>query len=390
MNKTVAFIPARGSSKSIPLKNIKEIKGRPLIYWTLDAAVASKNIKKVFVSTDSPLIKKVVEDYNSSKIKIISRSPEVSSDQASTESVMLEFADTHTFQHIVLIQATSPLLTVEDLDKGIEEYFRSKADSLCSVSVLKKFRWKKAREKFYKPANYNPLKRPLRQEWSGDLVENGAFYITSRKAFLKSKCRLSGRIHCALLPERYLFELDDPEDCEIIEALLMKYKGKPRKTLKDTKLFISDVDGVLTDAGMYYSENGDELKKFNTRDGMGFKILREEGIKTALITTENTRIVERRSQKLKVDFTIQECPDKQAAAKELCRELGISLKNAVFIGDDINDLTLLESVGFSACPSNAQSVVKKIVDHVCSSRGGEGCAREIVDLITGDLANRRR
>ena len=382
MEKLIAFIPARGGSKTIPLKNVKKINGKPLIYWTLDSATKSNKINKVYVATDSFEIRKIVEEYGSPCVQVVNRSSQVSTDEASTESVMLEFAENFDFQHIILIQATSPLLTSEELDKGIDEYFCSGADSSCSVSIQKRFRWQKDEAGFFSPVNYEPSRRPLRQEWDGELVENGAFYITSKEQLLRTRSRLSGKIHCYIMSDIHLCEIDNPDDMEIAEVLLNKYKNNIIKYPKNIKLVISDVDGVLTDAGMYYSEAGDELKKFNTRDGMGFKILKEKGIKTALITTENTQVVERRAKKLKVDFLIQGCWNKSEEAEIICKKLGITLNEVAFIGDDINDLELLKSVGFSACPVDAGDAVKEVADYVCKSSGGEGCFREVVDIIS--------
>ena len=132
LGKTVAFIPVRGGSKSIPLKNIKKINGRPLIYWVLDATTECEGIDKVVVATDSNKISEVVEGYNSEKVKIIDRSKEVSTDTASTESVMLEFANKYDFENIILVQATSPLLDKKDLNKGLGKYREKDTDSILS------------------------------------------------------------------------------------------------------------------------------------------------------------------------------------------------------------------------------------------------------------------
>ncbi|HPW41103.1 MAG TPA: acylneuraminate cytidylyltransferase family protein, partial [Bacillota bacterium] len=137
----VAFIPVRGGSKSIPLKNIRLINGRPLVYWTLDAAAGCREVDKVVVSTDSDEIRKVVEKYDSDKIIIIDRSEEVSTDIASTESVMLEFAGKYDFENIILVQATSPLLTEGDISGGIEKFRQEGIDSVLSVVRQKRFIW---------------------------------------------------------------------------------------------------------------------------------------------------------------------------------------------------------------------------------------------------------
>lgn len=156
---------------------------------------------------------------------------------------------------------------------------------------------------------------------------------------------------------------------------------------KKIKLFLTDVDGVLTDGGMYYSENGDELKKFNTRDGMGFELLRKAGIKTGIITTENTKIVERRAAKLMVDYLYQGKREggKLDAAKEICKKVNISFANVAYIGDDINCIDLLEATAMAACPADAMAAVKKIKNiKVLKTKGGEGVVREFAEMILSE------
>ena len=153
------------------------------------------------------------------------------------------------------------------------------------------------------------------------------------------------------------------------------------------KLFLTDVDGVLTDGGMYYSENGDEMKKFNTRDGMGIQLLREAGIKTGIITSENTQIVERRAKKLNIDYVYQGKRNggKLQSAINICEKEGITLKEAAYIGDDINCLELLQNVGLAACPADAMAKVKEVPGiYILSKKGGEGAVREFAEIILAD------
>ena len=153
------------------------------------------------------------------------------------------------------------------------------------------------------------------------------------------------------------------------------------------KLLVSDVDGVLTDAGMYYDNKGNELKKFNTHDGMSFKLLREKGIKSAIITSEETNIVKIRSKKLNVDYLYQSVSgnNKLDVIKQICIKENIQLSEVAYIGDDINDLEALSVVGFAACPINATQSIKNIenIIHLKKS-GGDGAVREFVEII---LAN---
>ena len=151
--------------------------------------------------------------------------------------------------------------------------------------------------------------------------------------------------------------------------------------LRHVRLVAIDVDGVLTDAGMYYTESGDELKKFNTRDGMGIKMLQAASLVTAFITKEKTAIVERRGQKLAVPEVHQGVDDKLAVLTTLTQKYGLSLDQVAYIGDDVNDLDALRAVGFSAAPADAMPTVLKAVHYICVKKGGEGAVREVADLI---------
>jgi len=158
------------------------------------------------------------------------------------------------------------------------------------------------------------------------------------------------------------------------------------------KLLLTDVDGVLTDSGMYYSEAGDELKKFNTHDGMGLQLIRQKGIKTGIVTSEDTKLVERRFLKLKLDYLYQGKREggKLAAVKEICEKEGITLKQVAYIGDDVNCFELLSSVGLAACPSDALDAIKKIPGIIqMNKKGGEGCVREFVEMIMKNFSENK-
>jgi len=153
------------------------------------------------------------------------------------------------------------------------------------------------------------------------------------------------------------------------------------KRLSQIRLFATDVDGVLTDAGMYYGESGDEWKKFNTRDGMGIKLLQRAGIITAIVTQERTKLVARRAEKLAIPELHQGVMDKLSCLREMAARHGLTLSQVAYIGDDINDLEALKAVGFSASPADGMPQIAAAVDYVCQKKGGEGAVREIVEMI---------
>ena len=385
----VAFIPVRGGSKSIPLKNIKPMCGKPLVYWTVAAACGCKNIDKVYVATDSEKIRETLQNVKDTdtdgrldKMEIIGRSQESASDTASTEFAMLEFAREHLFDHIVLIQATSPLLTAEDLDRGFALYEQKETDSVLSVVRQKRFNWKVEKDGSAQPTNYDYFHRPRRQEFEGYCVENGAFYITSRERLLATENRISGNVKAVEMSEDTFFEIDEPSDWDMIQQLLerrQKEKVSTGKQGHQIKMLLTDCDGCLTDGGMYYSENGDELKKFSTLDGMGFGLMREHGVICGIITGENTKLVQRRAEKLKLDVLKMGVQNKFATVQGLCVEKGISLEEVAYIGDDINDRELLEQVGFSASVPDALQEIQNIVDYVAVRQGGNGAVRDVIE-----------
>ena len=387
----VAFIPVRGGSKSIPLKNIKPMCGKPLVYWTVAAACGCKNIDKVYVATDSEKIRETLQNVKDTdtdgrldKMEIIGRSQESASDTASTEFAMLEFAREHLFDHIVLIQATSPLLTAEDLDRGFALYEQKETDSVLSVVRQKRFNWKVEKDGSAQPTNYDYFHRPRRQEFEGYCVENGAFYITSRERLLATENRISGNVKAVEMSEDTFFEIDEPSDWDMIQQLLerrQKEKVSTGKQGHQIKMLLTDCDGCLTDGGLYYSENGDELKKFSTLDGMGFGLMREHGVICGIITGENTKLVQRRAEKLKLDVLKMGVQNKFATVQGLCVEKGISLEEVAYIGDDINDRELLEQVGFSASVPDALQEIQNIVDYVAVRQGGNGAVRDVIEHL---------
>lgn len=150
---------------------------------------------------------------------------------------------------------------------------------------------------------------------------------------------------------------------------------------KEIKLIVFDIDGVLTDAGMYYTESGDELKKFNAKDGLAISRIRQRGIHTGIISHGfNVNLIRRRAERLHIDHVEVSQVPKLETLKRWCAELGILPANVCFIGDDVNDEDILRAAGFSACPADAVNDVKEMVHVVLSKKGGEGCVRELIDL----------
>jgi len=220
---TVAFIPARGGSKGLPNKNIRNIHGKPLIAWSILSALESTRIQKVFVSTDSSEIAKCALSYGA-EVPFL-RPASISGDDASTESAMLHFCEwlnknKQEFDNLLLIQPTSPIRAVGRFDSAIKYFEDNAFDSLVAVAETHRFRWRNLDEP---TASYDFMKRPRRQDISETMqeyIETGSFYLTKLKKFISSGNRITGKIGLYVTPEDESYEIDSLTDFKICECLL--------------------------------------------------------------------------------------------------------------------------------------------------------------------------
>jgi N-acylneuraminate cytidylyltransferase len=260
----IAFIPARGGSKSIPLKNIKYLAGKPLLYWVTKAANDAKCVDKVIVATDHYEIKRTALSFGFQKILVYDRDAGNATDVASTESVMLEYLSKNLFakeSNFFLIQATSPLLSTEMIDDMFSAWKMNGADSSLSVVRNKRFFWREDGT----PVNYNFRTRPTRQAFLGQLMENGACYMNRTEAVLRDQCRLSGRVFPFEMPEYTAIEIDEPDDWFVIEKIMLRLKkhdGMP----PHGKTFCFDIDGVLGLVADAIELNGDYAKNIQNSE----------------------------------------------------------------------------------------------------------------------------
>jgi CMP-N-acetylneuraminic acid synthetase len=218
MQGWVAYMPLRGGSKSIPRKNIRPLAGRPLFSWSLAAALSSQCFGQVWAGTDSDEIQRAVEHQFGGQVRVFRRSPETCADDSSTESALLEFAAAVDFDVLCTVQATSPLSRAQDFQLAQRAFLQRPADSLLTATRVKRFYWTPDGQ----PLNYDPARRPRRQDFAGSLMENGAFYLTSRKILDATRCRLGGVVAIHEMAPDSAIEIDEPEDWVAVEQLLLQ------------------------------------------------------------------------------------------------------------------------------------------------------------------------
>lgn len=376
--KKTAIIPLRKNSKGIPGKNKKKMLGRPLFSWVLTAAVFSE-LDEVYIFTDDQdIIDFVNREYHwTPKVKVLLRNDHNASDTASTESAMIEFAESiGNFDILCLLQATSPLTTSQDINATLDEVLKNQKTSALTVVNTHRFIWNADGT----PQNYDVFKRPRRQDFEGLLIENGAVYVTTKEAFKTSHNRVSGSIGLVKMPEESLVEIDSLTDWEIVENLLAERQKKTKQHQRIDYLVL-DVDGVFTDGCVYYNAEGEMAKKFNMRDGMGLEILRQNKVEVIVLTSENSELVAQRMKKLQIKHTFLGVKDKFSFLTQFLLDRNSSFGAVAYVGDDVNDLANICSVGWSFTPSDAVEAVKANADYILTNASGEGAIRETCEIL---------
>ncbi|MDO5981668.1 acylneuraminate cytidylyltransferase [Flavivirga spongiicola] len=376
--KKIGFIPLRKGSKGIPNKNKRKMVGRPLFTWVLGEAIFSE-LDEVYVYTDDEsIIEFITKEYSwTDKVKALLRSEESASDSASTEFAMLEFCESinYDFDIFCLLQATSPFTKRGDINTCLAK-IGSEYDSALTVVNTHRFLWNENGT----PINYNPHKRPRRQDFEGLLVENGAVYVIGKDALKKNENRLGDNVAIVKMSEESLMEIDTEPDWIAIESLLIERQKREKESKKITHIVL-DVDGVFTDGTITYTKEGEHTKSFDMRDGMGLEILRQFNVEVMVMTSEDSQLVAKRMQKLKIEHIFLGVKDKYTLLSKILLDKRIYLSNIAYVGDDVNDLTNICSVGWSLVPNNATSIVKQHADVVLSENSGAGAIREACQFI---------
>ena len=165
-----------------------------------------------------------------------------------------------------------------------------------------------------------------------------------------------------------------------LENILLYPQFVDRSKMRKIKLLILDVDGVMTDAGMFFTESGDQFKKYNAKDGMAIMALTKADFQVGIISSGfKLEMVKARADLLKIQHVYVGRDPKMMILTDWCAKLGISLEEVAIIGDDINDLEVMQNIGFSVCPADAVPRIKRQVDLVLQTNGGQGCVREFID-----------
>jgi YrbI family 3-deoxy-D-manno-octulosonate 8-phosphate phosphatase len=382
----VAIIPARGGSKRVPAKNVLPIAGRPLVAHSIAHARASRCVTETIVSTDDPSIADIAVRNGAA---VVRRPTELASDSATSESALLHVLDDRCARGlddpelVVFLQATSPVRRRDDIDQAVATLRAAEADSLFSATENKHFLW--SADGVPKTLNYNFRMRPREQDMDNQVMENGSIYVFKPEVLRRDGNRLGGLIAVYAMDFWSSFQLDSPEHAELLDWILARPDYASDNDWPRLELVVFDFDGVMTDNTVLVGGDGDEAVYCHRGDGWGIARLRDAGVPMLVLSTETHGVVAARCAKLGIEC-VQGLADKAAALRKLTAEREIDLAYVAYVGNDVNDLECLESVGLPVAVADADPEVRAAARVLLSRPGGHGAVREFCDRVLERLA----
>lgn len=383
----IAVIPARGGSKGVPGKNLKRVGGVALVARAVAAARGSHLIDRVIVSTDDAAIAAAAQAAGA---ETMVRSAELSGDLASSESVILDVLLRCDDQPdvVVFIQATSPFIDSADVDKAITRVRNGREDVVFSAVETFAFLWKHGDSGVLDGvtgANHDPSFRPRRQDRSPHFQETGAFYVMDTAGFCAAGFRFFGTVGVALVDPRSAIEIDTLDELALANAIAPILTTFRTGYAIDVDAVVTDFDGVHTDDRVIVSFDGTEQVVTHRGDGLGVRLLREQGVPFLILSTETNPIVSARGKKLNVEV-LQAVADKSAALAAWSVSRGIPLDRIAYLGNDVNDLGALGIVGWPIAVSTAVPEVLIAARVILRAAGGDGAVRELAERVLASKA----
>lgn len=398
--EVLAVIPARGGSKGIPRKNIRDFAGYPLISYSIQAALSARLVTRTIVSTDDEEIAAVARK-SGAEVPFM-RPTEIADDLTLDLPVFQHALETllanegYQPQLVVQLRPTSPIRPIGLVDQAIELMIAHPgADSVRGVvpSGQNPFKmWKIDPESGLMNGLLavegvdEPYNSP-RQKLPPTFWQTGHIDVIRPQVILEQNSMSGRNIHPILIDPEFTVDIDKPADWQKAEWLVwyggldMVSPGNKRRSLPDQiDLLVFDFDGVMTDNRVFVTEQGLEAVAANRGDGMGIGLLQEAGIAAMVLSKEVNQVVKTRCQKLRLPF-IQAVDDKAKVLQEYLLAHNIKPQNVVFVGNDINDVPCFPLVGCAVVVADAHWSARRAADIILQYAGGHGAVREICDLV---------
>ncbi|MEP7136998.1 MAG: acylneuraminate cytidylyltransferase [Chloroflexota bacterium] len=406
MTHILALIPARGGSKGIPRKNIKDFAGYPLIAWSIAAGLQAHTVNRVIVSTDDEEIASVARAYGAETPFL--RPPELAQDRTTDLPVFehalkwLEDIEGYKPDIVIQLRPTSPIRPKDCVDSAVKLLIEH-ADADCVRGVVP------AGQNPHKMWRFNGYDKPMnpllevegiaepynapRQILPPVYWQTGHIDAIRASTITKKQSMTGSSIYPLVIDPRYTVDIDTPSDWGKYETLV--YHGgldmvtpgdKSRRGMpKKIELVICDFDGVITDNKVWTDQDGREMIAAYRSDSPRISELRAKGIDVMIISSEPNTVVAARAKKMGVEAIhgvgLQ---DKGRVMREVLAQKNIPAENVIYIGNDLNDLPCFEVAGWSVAVADAFPEVIRAADYVLTKAGGQGALRELCDLILKD------
>ena len=392
--RTVAIIPARGGSKGVPGKNLRQVGGVSLVERAVSACAGARNIDAVYVSTDDPFISAAAQRAGA---EVIERPADLAGDLATSESALVHGLDHlatvgHHPEILVFVQCTSPFIQSGDLEAAVGKITDDTADSVLSGVETFEVLWRDT-DPSLPPGtaevggqNHDPRTRPRRQDRRPDFRETGAFYAMRTEGFRRHRHRFFGRTAIVPVHQFGSLEIDTAEELSLADAVAALIdRPQPTTTapvtpLIDVDAIVTDFDGVHTDDSAYVDASGQETVRVSRSDGMGVGLVRQQGVPFLILSKERNPVVTTRAEKLGVEV-LQGIDDKATALTQWLRQRGINPARVAYLGNDVNDLAPMGVVGWPIAVADAHPRVLQAAKVILTRSGGHGAVRELCDLV---------
>lgn len=374
-----AIIPARGGSKGIPDKNLRRLNGRSLLARSVETAQQASTCDRVIVSTDEP---RLADEARRFGAEVVERPAELADDTASSEAALLHvLASVAGISVVAFLQCTSPFTRPHDVDLVVEPVLAGRADSTFSAAAFHGFIWRYDGQDHPVGVNHEASSRPRRQDRREELIETGAVYSMTTSGLRDAGHRFFGRLEAVRLDARRALEIDSHADLEVARSLapLLDGGAAPLR-LPVPRLVALDFDGVFTDNRVFVDEDGRESVRCDRGDGYGLSRLQQH-IPIVVLSTEENPVVAARCRKLKLPYEHGLGETKEDALRRWTSQLEVDLADVLYVGNDVNDLGCLRSVGVPVAVSDAVPEVKYVAHAILSRPGGSGALRELADTL---------
>ncbi len=406
MTEILALVPARGGSKGIPRKNVRDFAGYPLLAWSIAAGLQARSVNRVIVSTDDEEMAAVAREFGAETPFL--RPPELAQDDT-TDLPVFEHAlralggEGYKPDVVVQLRPTSPIRPPNCVDDAVKVLLtHPDADSVRGVVTAGQ-----NPHKMWRVNGQDAPMTPLLQvkgiaepynaprqslppvHWQTGHVD------AIRIATILNKHSMSGdKVYPLVIDSRYTIDIDNLSDWARYETLV--YSGslemvtpgrRPRPMPEQIELIVSDFDGVITDNQVWTDQHGNETVMASRSDSMHIRELRNRGIPVVILSSEPNPVVAARAAKMGQVEVVQgiDINGKGQALRDLLSRKGVDAANAVYIGNDLNDLPCFEIVGWAVAVADAVPPVRRAADYVLKAAGGHGAVREVCDMVLARL-----